>query len=297
MTSLPYSSYGDRIFIGKKDYPIGQCCVDILNLDRSLLDESDQRVKEFVPAARELLIEKTDSAATLAQERLNAVWELIFALPVYRDLKMDELCNYHTFQRLMVDRKKWAQVQDQVSEGCAKYQGMLIGLCLFTEQLRDFRQLIDIKAEKCLEPMKRRNSSAYAEAYSYFYAQMLSAGVQVFGDDFEQSIPLEVSFVPMMHPTEEGKVFIAEKATFNSLTAFLQAEFYRGLAAGNAPRLCHNCRRYFLLTSGYNTCYCNNIAPGETKRTCWKVGTHRKEARDKENRPRHRRNTTGLTIG
>lgn len=162
---------------------------------------------------------------------------------------------------------------------------MLIGLCLFTEQLRDFCQLIDMMAEKCLESLKRRNSSAYAEAYSYFYAQMLSAGVQVFGDDFEQSIPLEVSFVPMMHPTEEGKVFIAEKATFNSLTDFLQTEFYRGLAAGNAPRLCHNCGRYFLLTSGYNTCYCNNIAPGETKRTCWKVGTHRKEARDKENLP------------
>ena len=57
--------YGDRVFIGKKDHPIGQCCVDILNLDGSLLDEIDQRVKEFVSAARDLLIEKTDSAASL----------------------------------------------------------------------------------------------------------------------------------------------------------------------------------------------------------------------------------------
>ena len=275
--------YSDRIFIVKKDYPIGQCCVDILNLDGSLLDEIDQRVKEFVQAARDLLIEKTDNAATLAQEKLNAVWELIFALPAYRDLKMDKLRNYHTFQRLMADREKWAQVQDPVSEGYAKYQGMLIGLCLFTEQFRDFRQLIDMMAEKCLEPLKRRNSSTYAEAYSYFYPQMLSAGVQVFGDDFEQGIPVEVSFVPMMHPTEEGEIFIAEKATFNSLTNFLQTEFYRGLAAGNAPRRCHNCGRYFLLTAGYNTCYCNNIAPGETKRTCRKVGAHRKEAQGKAN--------------
>lgn len=275
--------YGDRIFIGKKDYPIGQCCVDILNLDKTLLDEIDQRVKEFVPAARDLLIEKTDSAATLAQEGLNTVWELIFALPVYRDLKMDEPCNYHTFQRLMADKEKWAQVQDPTSEGYAKYQGIMIGLCLFTEQLRDFRQLINMMAEKCLEPLKHRNSSTYAEAHSHFYVQMLSAGVQVFGDDFEQSIPVEVSFVPMMHPTEEDKVFIAEKATFNGLTDFLQTEFYRGLAVGNAPRRCHNCGRYFLLTAGYNTCYCNNIAPGETKRTCRKVGAHRKETKGKAN--------------
>ena len=48
--------------------------------------------------------------------------------------------------------------------------------------------------------------------------------------------------------------------------------------AGNAPRRCHNCGRYFLLTAGYNTCYCNNIAPGETERTCRKVGAHKKEA-------------------
>ena len=95
---------------------------------------------------------------------------------------------------------------------------------------------------------------------------------------------MEVNFVLIMHPTEEGAVFIAEKATFSSLMDFLQTEFYRGLAKGNAPRRCHNCGRYFLLTAGYNTCYCNNIAPGETKRTCRKVGAHRKEAQGKEHR-------------
>ena len=31
-----------------------------------------------------------------------------------------------------------------------------------------------------------------------------------------------------------------------------------------------------MLTAAYNTCYCNNIAPGETERTCRKVGAHRK---------------------
>lgn len=77
-----------------------------------------------------------------------------------------------------------------------------------------------------------------------FYTQMFSAGVQIFGEEFEQGIPEEVSFVPMMHPTEERKIFIAEKATFYSLVAFLQVEFYCGLAKGNAPRRCHNCGRY-----------------------------------------------------
>lgn len=275
--------YGDKVFVGGREYPIGQCCVDILNLGEAVLDEIDRRVRDLIPAAKDLLTEKADSAAALAQERLNAVWELIFALPVYRDLKMGELCNYHTFQRLMADKEKWAQVQDPTLEGCAKYQGIMIGLICFAEGLRSFRQLIGKMTGKYLEPMEHRNSFAYAEAYSDFYAQMLSAGVQVFGNDFEQGIPMEVDFVPMMHPTEKDKVFIAEKATFNSLVAFLQVEFYRGLAKGNAPRRCHNCGRHFLLTSGYNTCCCNNIAPGETDRTCRRVGTHRKEAQGKAN--------------
>lgn len=94
--------YGERVFIGKKAYPVGQRCVDILNLDDALFDEIDQRVKEFVPAAQDLLTEKTDSAAVLAQESLNAVWEFIFALSVYRDLKMDErattICSSDSWQ-------------------------------------------------------------------------------------------------------------------------------------------------------------------------------------------------------
>ena len=63
---------------------------------------------------------------------------------------------------------------------------------------------------------------------------------------------------------------------FGTASAYPRLTFYRGLMAGNVPRRCHNCGRYFLLTKGYNTCYCNNIAPGETKRTCRKVGAHRK---------------------
>ncbi len=160
----------------------------------------------------------------------------------------------------------------------------MTGLICFADNLRRFRQQIVRMTERYFEPLKRRNSDAYAEAYSRFYGQMISVGARIFGADFEQTYPMEVSFVPMMYPNDENAVFIAEKATFNSLTDFLRTEFYRGLALGNAPRRCHNCGRYFLLTEGYNTCYCNNIAPGETKRTCRKVGAHRKEALGKENR-------------
>lgn len=74
---------------------------------------------------------------------------------------------------------------------------------------------------------------------------------------------------------------IAEQMQFTNLVSFLYADLYRGLMHGNCPRRCQNCGKYFLLTAGYNTCYCNNIAPGETLRTCRKVGAHRKAEREK----------------
>lgn len=39
-----------------------------------------------------------------------------------------------------------------------------------------------------------------------------------------------------------------------------------------------------MLTTGYNTCYCNSIAPGETSRTRRKAGANWKEAQGKANR-------------
>lgn len=275
--------YGNHVYISGKEYPIGQGVVDILNLGESILDEIDRRVREFIPAAHALLTEKTDSAAAIAQERLNTVWDVVFSLPVYRDLLMDEESNRHTFQRLMADKEKWAQVQDPTSEGYAIYQGMLIALSDFANDLRRLRQQISAMTRRYFEPLKRRNGSAYAEAYSQFYGEMLSAFAYL-GEDFSQNCSMGVSFVPMKGPKgHEEEIFIAEKATFNSLTDFLRTEFYRGLALGNAPRQCHNCGKYFLLTAGYNTCYCNNIAPGETERICRKVGAHRKEAQVRAN--------------
>lgn len=116
------------------------------------------------------------------------------------------------------------------------------------------------------------------KAYRY---GMAAGGALFAAPEFEQSFPTQIKFVPMAHPTEKGKTIPAEKAEFSYLSHFLYADFYRGLIAGNAPHRCHNCGRYFLLTEGYNTCYCNNMAPGETERTCRKVCAHRKEAKER----------------
>ena len=52
--------YGDHVFIGGKEYPIGQCCVDVMNLNESVLKKIARRVKVCISAAVDLLTKKTD---------------------------------------------------------------------------------------------------------------------------------------------------------------------------------------------------------------------------------------------
>ena len=119
------------------------------------------------------------------------------------------------------------------------------------------------------ETLARHNQEAYTEAFAQYFSSMRSAGGLFSPDEeFEQSYPARICFVPIVDLAEQRKPLLAEKTEFRYLIHFLYTEFYRGLTAGNMPRKCHNYGRHFLLMEGYNTCYCNNIAPGETERTC-----------------------------
>ena len=268
---------GDTVFLDTTAFPLGQLTTDVLNLDSEVLAEIDRHINDFMSAVWTLLQEKTDSAASSAQERLNTVWNLIFDLPVYRSLHLNTETARNLFPALLSDQSKWAETLDVDSEGHRMFEDFLSGLEYFSESLRNFQGQIQGMLELYFEPLSRRGAGAYAEAYAAYFTDMTAAGKLFFQkQEFAQSFPAQLCFVPMAHPTEAGKVLLAEKAEFSYLSHFLYTDFYRGLMTGNAPRRCHNCGRYFLLTAGYNTCYCNHVAPGETERTCRKVGAHRK---------------------
>ena len=126
----------------------------------AVLTEIKRRAQALLPPVRALCTEKTNRTAASAQEKQNAVWGAIFALPVYRELRMDKACNYHTFERLMADRERWAQVLDPASEGRAAYLEMLEGLTGFAGSLRDFHRQAEVLTTLYFEPLKRRNSGA-----------------------------------------------------------------------------------------------------------------------------------------
>lgn len=276
--------YGDRVYIGETEYPIGQCVVDVMNLNDTCLLEINRRMLDFVRAAQHMLEQDTDGPDQETQEKLAFALELVAELPVYRGLGIDWEASHHIIQGIRSDEEFWRQIKRPETKERFAFDEAIRRIISVGDYLRLFRKQVSLMLEGYFEPLSRRNADAYAEGYFKFCCDMVDLSDQDGGADINQSFPVEVNFVPMLAPSGSGKIILAERARFAKLLDFLEVEFYRGLAMGNAPRRCHNCGRYFLLTSGYNTCYCNNIAPGETVRTCRKVGAHRKEAQGKEKR-------------
>lgn len=275
--------HGDRVFVRGQEYSVGQCVVDILNLEEEELRLLDQSLLDFYRAVQSVWQENTEELVQQAQERLRDMWKLISSLPVYRDLNID--WSQPVRQNAPLLEKFWSLLRQISTERRAEVDEYLRTLTGASELLRIFRKQITLMLDGYFEPLGRRNPEAYAVGMFKFYSDMVTA--ELMGQDtyeLDHSFPFKVRFVPMVSPSDGETIILAEQARFSSLLDFLEVEFFRGLAVGNAPRRCRNCGKYFLLTEGYNTCYCNNIAPGETERTCRKVGAHRKEARDRAGR-------------
>ena len=91
-----------------------------------------------------------------------------------------------------------------------------------------------------------------------------------------RSHPVNLTFV-CSRDSETGLPCIAERMTFEKLSSFLYVDLYRGMAAGNLPRRCAHCGRWFLTVGGYNTMYCDREIPGSNGKTCRIIGAHERE--------------------
>ena len=86
---LRHFSTVTAFFVGEHEYPIGQCMVDILNLEERELLRLDQSLLDVYHAIQSVWQENTLESVERAQKKLQEVWLLVSALPVYRDLNID----------------------------------------------------------------------------------------------------------------------------------------------------------------------------------------------------------------
>ncbi|MDD2956238.1 MAG: DUF6076 domain-containing protein [Oscillospiraceae bacterium] len=83
---------------------------------------------------------------------------------------------------------------------------------------------------------------------------------------------IDVRYVPREIPDQPDCYAIYEVYSAQYLQAFLKMDFMKALMSGHTFRRCKNCKRFFLLTQGYKTDYCDRPLAENPKRTCRQQG-------------------------
>lgn len=278
---------GECLLNGKW-YPLGHFAAEALEMDTGLLRKLRDAAADFKPELEVFLAARTASSAAVAQQKLDAVWAVLAQLPAYKNFAPYSHGSEGLFHSM---REHPDRTDDSVTEGTDFHRAMtywLDRLERLPDAVDNFIRNTSLMLGDYFEDLPTRSPAAYAEAYERYRRMMKTAFQYAEEEDemdedlesIELDFPVRLGFRAMA--AKDGGAVFGEELTFNELASFLYTDLYKGMAAGNVPRRCHNCKHFFLTVGGHDTVYCNRIAPDETKRTCRQVGAHRKEKRKNE---------------
>ncbi len=269
-----------------KHYPLGYFAVEYLTVDRTPLRALEKLIPIFNEEFTTFLSARDPSSAALAQQALNAVWDVLIQLPVYQQLARFS----GGVHNLLRDMKESPELVDEMlttgtgrSEMLHEWLGRLAKL---PDSVCDFILSTQKMLMQYFEDLPARKPENYALAFGR-YKHEVTLNYQMEMEEREDdkalpepdlpqfSFPLQVSFKTVTDASR--KWGFAERIEFEEIFSFLHYDLCRGMAAGNIPRRCECCKQYFLAMGAYDTRYCMRIAPGETVKTCRQVGAHRKE--------------------
>ena len=290
--------FGDgTVILDGASLPLGASAVEVLNLPVGAVGDLRIAARELNPELMMFLSGPDATASALAHQALEQFWDILYRYPVYRNLR-------RTTDSLTSGARTYPQLLESAltkgTEDNTAMKSWLERLGDLADTFERFRQHTTTLLERAFTEVPERSASGYARRLTGYY-QILDLEAQVMSDElddiegdeflrtreenfremdrrnFPHSFPIRVSYRAVQHPKKKGEYLLAEEVFFDNVETFLSLDLLRGLAAGHLPRRCEHCGRWFLLTSGYDTRYCENPAPEEPDKTCRQVGAHRKE--------------------
>lgn len=75
---------------------------------------------------------------------------------------------------------------------------------------------------------------------------------------------------------KKGKPIFCEQISFNDIGSFIYYDFFYGLRRRHYPAICKNCGKYYLLTSGKYTKYCDRPLKEDPTKTCLSIGARQR---------------------
>lgn len=277
--------------------PLGECVAAVLNLSGDTLLLMNDSRNALIGAMQNITnprIKKDLATVTDLQNKLNKVLDLIISLPPFSYLINKDFGHSMLADIWSSQPKGFMAMMDRGTHEGEVFHHFIFKLISIIDETIAFKKYVSVMLDYYFEQLNKRNPEHYAVGvYSFFTDTKLINDIRatmppIPSFDFAQTRHVGMEYAPMRNPNNEKEYIIAERIEFDSMGAFLHADFFRALINGHCPRKCHNCGIYFLLLSGHNTCYCSNIAPNQNKKgdtkTCRDIGAHVKEAEKKENR-------------
>ena len=281
----------DESIIGGKHYPLGTFAVEMMECGWNRAAEIRQPLKRFQEEFQVFLAARDVSSAATAFHAMLELWQVLGKLPVYNKLMVEG----HRLPGLIPYLRGHQDLLDEMltpgtprNEGYTRWKGKLEHL---EDELQSFVKNTQWMLDEFFQELPSRRRQDYIRAYAAYRTTMENAMQQKEDIENEEETwddatvdldtvmfdyPVNISLVPVM-TSEPPYLTLAEQMTFESLSSFLYLDLYKGMAAGNLPRRCAHCGRWFLAVGGYDTRYCDRVVPGTGGKTCRKIGAHERE--------------------
>lgn len=286
----------DESIVGGKHYPLGTFAAEMMECGWNGITEIRQPLKRFQEEFQVFLVARDPSSAATAFRAMRELWLALGKLSVYNKLMVEG----HRLPGLNPYLRGHQDLLDEMltpgtlrNEGYTQWMGKLERL---EDELQSFVKNTQWMLDEFFQELPSRKRQDYIRAYARYRDAMEDAmqekqDVEDEGEVWEDpsvdldmlsfDFPVNISLVPVMDP-KTRRPTLAEQMTFESLPSFLYMDLYKGMAAGNLPRRCAHCRRWFLAMGGYDTRYCGRVVPGINGKTCRKVGVHEREKQKTE---------------
>ena len=287
-SSIMYYVGKKTIVLNEASYTLGELTADILNIS----PEDYRGMKEILSRAEEKM---EQYRSTKESEHWQAANQALLDLD-------KKLCAYSLFQCvkqrpcLLQETEKmlyellygqldcfddWED-EETYDVGDLDYKWMVYERYVFTyrsilDDLASFNQTIRHFIRYYLSALKKLDAENYAAAL-YDYLNDPRASLKLIANPIEGTgfysvaDPVMLRYVPRPVEGEEERYQIFEYYEATQLQTLLKTDFYKALSAGHVVRRCEYCGRYFLLTKGYHTKYCDRPNPQHPDFTCAQLG-------------------------
>ena len=256
----------------------GNIALDILNIPDYVLEELLELTEPMMQLVDFLNKNRNPDSSTLAMmltasRNVFRVVDLLRDVPPFSgqdftwlDGKLPKIFSQEAVNKAYRQRKK------------EKGEVFIPALCLVAQLgfgMWDFRQALIPLVESLDDDAVSRNPTGFAQQFDNFFSADNN-------QDYWMSITnVSLEYLP-------GTTGLVRRMHYASFPSMFRSNLYEALAAGNAPKRCPICKKFFLTTNARRQKYCTGYAPEEYEGlTCVQVGNRmgREEREKAANRP------------